>query len=92
MRRVRVVCFYVRSSEGCSPRLCRFKTVLVETKEPSIDYVLAHMGIMGPHKLSSFNSRRVGRYPTLPIGCRSGLCVGHPWMLVEVSHGRHAVG
>jgi hypothetical protein len=26
MRRLRVVCFYVRSSEGGSPRLCRLRT------------------------------------------------------------------
>jgi hypothetical protein len=26
-----------------------------------LDYVLAHMGFMGSHKLSSFDGRRVGR-------------------------------
>jgi hypothetical protein len=51
---LRVVCFHIRSSEGGSPRLCRLRTDRLAPLN-KIDYVLAHMGFMGPHKLSSFN-------------------------------------
>jgi hypothetical protein len=54
--RLRVVCFYIRSSEGGSPRMCRLR---IDRLAPvnKIDYVLAHMGFMESHKLSSFDGR-----------------------------------
>jgi hypothetical protein len=61
MGRLRVTCFYIRSSNGGSPRLCRLRTALVGPPTISIDYVLTHTGYMGPRKLSSFDSRRVER-------------------------------
>jgi hypothetical protein len=54
MRWVRVVCFYVQSSEGGSPRLCRLRTDCVAPVS-NIDYVLAHMGFMESCKLCSFD-------------------------------------
>jgi hypothetical protein len=47
------VCCHVQSSEGGSPHLCQLSTdclALVST----FDYVLAHTGFMGSHKLISF--------------------------------------
>jgi hypothetical protein len=61
MRRMRVVCFHIRSSEGGSPRLCRLRTASIGPPATSIDYVLMHTGYMKPRKLSSFDGRRVGR-------------------------------
>jgi hypothetical protein len=55
-----MVCFYIRSSEGGSPHLCRLRTASVGPPATSIDYVLMHTGYMGPHKHSSFDSRQVG--------------------------------
>jgi hypothetical protein len=55
--RVRVVCFYIRSSEGSSSRLCRLKTVSVGPITTSIDYVLVHTRYMESYKLSSFDGR-----------------------------------
>jgi hypothetical protein len=43
--------------QGGSPHLCRLRTVSVGPPATSIDYVLMHMGYMGPRKLSSFDSR-----------------------------------
>jgi hypothetical protein len=45
---------------GGSPCLCRLRTVSVRTCVVSIDYVLAHMRFMSPHKLSSFDCPQVG--------------------------------
>jgi hypothetical protein len=89
MKRVRQVCFHVRSSECSSPCMCRLRTVPVGPWGISIDYVLAHMGFMGSRKLSTFDGRWVGWYPTLLNECTLGLCMGHPRMPIEVSHGRH---
>jgi hypothetical protein len=60
MGSVRVVCFHVQSSEGGSSCLCRLRTMSVGPLGTSIDYILAHMGFMGTHKLSSFDGHRVG--------------------------------
>jgi hypothetical protein len=57
MRRVRVICFHIWSSEGGSPRLCQLRTTSVEPCGTSIDYVLMHTRFMGSHKLSSFDGR-----------------------------------
>jgi hypothetical protein len=57
MGRVRVVCFRIWSSEGSSPRLCQLRIASVGPYFISIDYVLAHTGFMGSHKLSSFYGR-----------------------------------
>jgi hypothetical protein len=46
--------------QGSSPRLCRLRIVSVGPLATSIDYVLMHMGYMGPYKLSSFYCHRVG--------------------------------
>jgi hypothetical protein len=54
--RLRVVCFYIQSYEGGSPRLCRLRTDRL-TPVNKIGYVLAHMGFMGSNKLSSFDGR-----------------------------------
>jgi hypothetical protein len=56
MGRLRVVYFHIRSSEGGSPRLCRLRTDRLALVN-KIDYVLAYMGFMGSHKLSSFDNR-----------------------------------
>jgi hypothetical protein len=56
MRRLRVVCFHIRSFEGDSPRLCRLRTDRLAPVN-KIDYVLAHKRFMGSHKLSSFDGR-----------------------------------
>jgi hypothetical protein len=53
--RLRVVYFYIRSSEGGSPRLCRLRINRL-TSVNKIDYVLVHMRFMVSHKLSSFDS------------------------------------
>jgi hypothetical protein len=71
MGRVRVVYFYVWSSKGGSPSLCRLRTGRLALVN-KIDYVLAHMRFIGSHKLSSFDGRRVGRYLALPHGCTLG--------------------
>jgi hypothetical protein len=55
----------IQSSEGGSPCPCRLRTTSVGAPVASIDYVLMHMGYMGPLKPSSFDSHRVGRYLTL---------------------------
>jgi hypothetical protein len=57
MRRVRVICFHIWSSEGGSPRLCQLRTTSDEPCGTSIDYVLMHTRFMGSHKLSSFDGR-----------------------------------
>jgi hypothetical protein len=41
---------------GGSPCLCRSKTDRLASMS-KFDFVLTHMGFMGSHKLSSFNSR-----------------------------------
>jgi hypothetical protein len=53
---MRVVYFYIQSFEGGSPRLCRLR---IDRLAPvnKTDYVLARMGFMGSHKLSSFDGR-----------------------------------
>jgi hypothetical protein len=56
MGRLRVDCFHIQSSEGGSPCLCRLRTDHLALVN-KIDYVLAHMGFMGFHKLSSFDGR-----------------------------------
>jgi hypothetical protein len=43
--------------QGGSPYLCQLRTASVGPPATSIDYVLTHMGYMGPCKLSSFNGR-----------------------------------
>jgi hypothetical protein len=54
MARVRVVCFYIQSSEGGSPHLCQLRTDHLGPVS-KIDYILAHMEYMRSRKLSSFN-------------------------------------
>jgi hypothetical protein len=54
--RLRVVCFYIWSFKGGSPRLCRLRIGRLAMVN-KIDYVLTHMRFMGSHKLSSFNGR-----------------------------------
>jgi hypothetical protein len=68
MECVRVICFYIRSSEGGSPRLCRLRTDRLALVN-KIDYVLAHTRFMGSYKLSSFDGHRVGQYLTSLHGC-----------------------
>jgi hypothetical protein len=63
-----VVYFYILSSEGGSPRLCRLRTASVRPPVTSIDFVLTHRGYMGPRRLSSFDGRRVGGYLTSLYG------------------------
>jgi hypothetical protein len=91
MERIRVDYFYIRSSEGGSPHLSRLRTDRLAPVS-KFHYVLVHIGFMMSHKLSSFVSRRVGRYPTIPLGCIPGQCMGHPRMLVDISRGRRALG
>jgi hypothetical protein len=43
IRRVRVVCFYIRSFKGGCTRLCRLKTDRLAPMS-KIEYVLAHTG------------------------------------------------
>jgi hypothetical protein len=64
MQRLRVVCFHIQSSEGGGPRLCRLR---IDRLDPAnkINYVLTHIRFMGSRKLSSFDSRWVGRQPTV---------------------------
>jgi hypothetical protein len=50
MGRVRVVYFYIRSSECGSPRLCQLRTDRL-TLVNKIDYVLTHMRLWGPANL-----------------------------------------
>jgi hypothetical protein len=45
----------IRCSEGGSPHLCRLRTASVGSPAISIDYVLMHMGYLGPCKPSSFD-------------------------------------
>jgi hypothetical protein len=71
MRRMRVVCFHVRSSEGGSPCLCGLRTDHLAPVN-KIDYVLGHTRFMGSHKLSRFDSHRVERYLTSLHGCTMG--------------------
>jgi hypothetical protein len=71
MGRVRVIYFYVWSSEGGSPRLYQLRTDRL-TPGNKIDYVLVHTGFMGSHKLSSFDGHQVGWYLTLPHECTLG--------------------
>jgi hypothetical protein len=54
MRRVRVFYFHVQSSEGGCPRPCLLRTNRLAPMN-NIDYVLAHTGLMGSRKLSSFD-------------------------------------
>jgi hypothetical protein len=69
--RVRVAYFHIWSSEGGSPHLCQLRTNHLTPVSKS-DYVLAHTGFMGPHKLSSFDGHQVGQYLILPHGCTLG--------------------
>jgi hypothetical protein len=62
--RLRVVYFHIRSSEGGSPCLCQLRTDRLASVN-KIDYVLAHTGLMGSHKFSSFDGRGVGQHPTV---------------------------
>jgi hypothetical protein len=62
MRRSWVLYFHVLSSEAGSLRLCWLRTTSVGPWGTSINYVLAHAGLMGSHKLISFNDHRVGWY------------------------------
>jgi hypothetical protein len=50
----------IRSIEGGSPHLCRLRIASVGPPATSINYVLTHMGYMGPRKPCSFDVRRVG--------------------------------
>jgi hypothetical protein len=45
----------VQSFDGGSPCLCRLSIASVAPPATSIDYVLMHMGYMGPRKPSSFD-------------------------------------
>jgi hypothetical protein len=54
----------IQSSKGGSPCLCQLWTASVGPLATSIDYILTHMGYMGPLKPSSFDNRQVGRYLT----------------------------
>jgi hypothetical protein len=86
------VYFHVRSSEGGCPCLCRLKITPVEPRGTSFDYVMEHTRFMGSHKLSSFMCCRDESCSTVPPVCTSGLCMGHPWMPIEVSHERRVLG
>jgi hypothetical protein len=55
MEMLRLECFHIRSSEGSSPHLCRLKTDHLAPVN-KIDYLLAHTGFLGSHKLSSFDN------------------------------------
>jgi hypothetical protein len=91
MERVRVVCFHVWRSQSSSPCLCQLRADRLASVN-KIDYVLAHRGFMGSHKLSSFDGHWVRQYLTSLNGCTLGLCVGYQHMPIEVSCGRHALG
>jgi hypothetical protein len=76
--RLRMVCFHIQSFKGGSPRLCRLRTDCL-TPVKKIDYVLAHTGFMGSHKLSTFDGHWVGRHPTVLYGWH--------WDSVWATHG-----
>jgi hypothetical protein len=67
MGRVRVVCFYIQSSEGGSPYLCRLRTDRLALVS-KFDYLLTHIGFIGSRKLRSSDGHRVGRHPTMLKG------------------------
>jgi hypothetical protein len=73
MGRVRVVYFYVRSSEVVAP-VSKF------------DYILAHMRFMGFRKLSSFDDHRVGRYLISPVVMYIRIVYGPPSDSLERDH------
>jgi hypothetical protein len=56
MRRVRVVYFYIQSSEGGSPHLSQLR---IDRLAPvsKFNYVLTHTRFMISHKLSNFDGR-----------------------------------
>jgi hypothetical protein len=58
MGKIRVIYFYIRSSEGGSPHLSRLRTDHLASVS-KFDYVLAHLGFMRSRKLSSFDGHRV---------------------------------
>jgi hypothetical protein len=68
MGSLRVACFHVKSSEGGRPCLSWLRTDHLAPVS-KFDHVLAHTGFMVSRKLSSFDSHRVGRYPTIHPGC-----------------------
>jgi hypothetical protein len=68
---------------GGSPHLCQLRTTSVGPCGTSIDYVLMHTRFMGYHKLSSFDSHRVGRYLTLPTVMYIGTVYGPPMDSLE---------
>jgi hypothetical protein len=53
MKRVRVVCFHVWSSEVVAPP--ESINDRLSGPDEQFDYVLVHTGFLGSHKLSSFN-------------------------------------
>jgi hypothetical protein len=60
MGRVRVADFHIWSFEGGSPRLSQSMIDQLALMS-KLDYVLAHIGFMVSHKLSSFDDHWVGR-------------------------------
>jgi hypothetical protein len=52
----RVDCFHVQSFEDGSPHLSQLRTDLLAPMS-KFDYVPAHRGFMGSHKLSSLDGR-----------------------------------
>jgi hypothetical protein len=68
MRRSGRDLFSCSELRGGSPQLCQLRTDRVAPVS-KFDYVLAHTRFIGSHKLSSFVGCRVGRYPTIPLGC-----------------------
>jgi hypothetical protein len=63
---------------GGSPRLCQLRTTSVGPCGTSTDYVLTHTEFMGSHKLSNFDSRRVGRSLTSPAVMYTEIVYGPP--------------
>jgi hypothetical protein len=76
---------------GGSPRLCRLRTDRLAPVS-KFDYVVARAGFMGSHKFSSFIGHRVGRYPTIPLGCIRDSVWGTHEYPRKVSHGRQTLG
>jgi hypothetical protein len=71
MGRMRVDYYHVRTSEVGSPCLSQLRTDRLASVS-KFNYVLMQTRFMDSCKLSSFEGRRVERYPTIPLGCTSG--------------------
>jgi hypothetical protein len=77
MRRNESEPFDIRSSDGDSPCLCRWRINRLSPVS-KIDYVMVHMGHMESRKLSSFDSHQVGRSLTSPIVMYIGIVYRPP--------------